>query len=277
MKHSQERAMQMKSRSAVALSILVSLFAFAPCAVQAGFKVVDAPPPKPVAAAVPAAPKAGYSAFDGVDDASSDGPTSSTFGLSALTFTGTPSAPAELRRGFGRDVKLADALRQIAPEGWRGFGRADIAGTFDPTKVVNWTGGRSWTAALNALANDQGLAIEVDWTRKHLYVGKRTVLASVTKSSPAAVATPAPAWEAKTGSTVRATVEDWAKRAGWMVVWRTSDLDYRIIAPLNFDGSIVDATGRITRLYESAQRPLAVDIHPAQKVLVFSEKGVAAQ
>ncbi len=252
---------------------LLALLVLVPLAAHAGFKVVEAPAPS-VAKVTAVAPKPGYAALDGGDVANGAGPTSPLFGLSALSYTGTPLETIEVRRGFGRNVKLAEALRQIAPEGWRGFGRADIADTFDPAKLVTWSGGRPWTDVLDSLANAQGLSVEVDWTRRHLYVGKRTVLASAIKA-PAKVAPPA--WDAKAGSTVRTTVEDWGKRAGWMVVWPMSDLDYRIVAPLSFDGSIVDATGRITRLYEAAQRPLAVDIHVAQKVIVFSEKGAAAQ
>ncbi|MGH8078785.1 MAG: toxin co-regulated pilus biosynthesis Q family protein, partial [Lysobacter sp.] len=129
---------------------------------------------------------------------------------------------------------------------------------------------------------EQDLAIELDWARKHLYVGKRqykgTFVATAPTASRLPVAAkpipyvPAPVWKAKTGDTVRTTVEDWARREGWALVWPMVDLDYRIVAALSFDGSLVDATSKLTRLYESADRPLAVDIHVSQKLIVFSER-----
>lgn len=229
-----------------------------------------------IAAATPA--KAGFVPFDGSDLASpKDARPSSGFGLVAVTYVGNPNGQIEVRNGMGRGVQLSDALRQIAPNGWRGFGRMEAAGTFNGSKRVNWKGGRPWTEVLDILANEEDFAVEVDWNRKHLYIGNReykgTSIASVT---PRPVAPPPkPVWTAKVGGTVRSTMDEWAKKEGWTLVWPMADLDYRIAAPLSFDGSLVDATSKLTRLYETAERPLAVDIHPSQKLIVFSEQGNA--
>jgi len=200
-----------------------------------------------------------------------------------LVEIGTRLESVELRRGFVRDLPLSVAVEQLAPKQWT----REVRVTGD--RKASWNAGAKgalWIDELKALAVREHLYGQVDWTQQRITITDRepagagkqkdaapTLLASAAKP---VVATPVqPAWEAKVGSTVRATVEEWGKRAGWMVVWETSDLDYRVVAPLKFDGSIVDATGKITRLYESAQRPLAVDIHVAQKVIVFSEKGAA--
>lgn len=263
--------------------ILFIVLALAPWfAVHAGFKVVNPPSPAKPAATLPAAAhaaaagaapaKAGFQPLDGGGAEGNWQPSSGSFGITAVTYTGTAPAEIEIRRGMGKDVRLAEALRQIAPEGWRGFGRPEIAETFNPSKTVSWVGGKPWTVVLDRLASAEGLAVEIDWNRKHLYIGKRQ---AVVAKAPLVASAPS-VWEAKAGSTVRTTMEDWSKRAGWMLVWPMSDLDYRVIAPLRFDGSIVDATSKLARLYESAERPLAVGIHTTQKVIVFSEKGVAS-
>ncbi|OOW73654.1 hypothetical protein Xant_18305 [Xanthomonas cissicola] len=185
---------------------------------------------------------------------------------------------------MGRDVRLADALKQIAPEGWRGFGKSEIAGSFDPNKLVNWRGGRPWTDVLDILANDNDLSIEVDWNKRHLYVGKRDYTSALTNRSSAqriaTASTQTPVqdkqiWSAKAGSTVRETVEQWAQSQSWTVYWPMQDLDYRIVAPLTFDGSLVDAVSKFTLLYESAERPLAVGIFVNQKLIRYSEKEAA--
>lgn len=245
---------------------------------RADFKVIAAAPaatPAPItASATP--PRPGYVALDGASavDASSSRPSSKGFGLVAVSYVGAPPAEIEFRQGMGRNVRIADALKQIAPIGWRGFGRADVAESFDPGRIVSWKGGRPWTDVLDILANEQDLSIEVDWQRKHLYVGKREFSNTVAPRALSSTAVPM-LWTAKAGTTVRGTFEDWAKRAGWTVVWPMEDLDYRIVAPLSFDGSIVDAAGKLARLFESADRPIAVTIHTSQRLLVFSEKGNA--
>lgn len=280
-------------------------------AAQAGFKVIEPPAPAKPAATLPAPAttppasetpaavkpavasatpaKAGFQPLDGGSPDEAFTPQSGAFGSSAVTYTGIPPEDIEIRRGLGKDVRLADALKQIAPEGWRGFGRPEIADSFNPDKTISWAGGKPWPAVLDQVARNEGLAVEIDWNRRHLYVGKRTPAPTqLAQAEPAAAATPIaapppaapvvaqPVWDAKVGSTVRATLEEWAKRAGWMLVWPMGDLDYRIVAPLRFDGSIVDATSKLARLYETAERPLAVDIHTNQKVIAFSEKGVVA-
>lgn len=265
--------------------VLLMVLALLPWgAAQAGFKVVS-PPPQPAVAKATTAPSAstkpiaaagplvkeGFQPLDGGDVEGTWRPSSDRFGVSAVTYTGTAPDTIEIRRGMGKDVRLSEALKQIAPAGWRGFGRPDIAETFNPAKTVSWFGGKPWTEVLDRLARSEGLSAEVDWNRKHIYLGKRQVVLAKA-AAPIPVAQP---WEAKVGSTVHATMEDWTKRAGWMLVWPMNDLDYRVAAPLRFDGSIVDATSKLARLYESAERPLAVDIHTSQKVIVFSEKGAA--
>ncbi|MDO7931486.1 toxin co-regulated pilus biosynthesis Q family protein [Xanthomonas euvesicatoria pv. eucalypti] len=276
-----------------------SLFACLALAVStpalAGFRVSQPEPaPKPADSATTSAPsqapRSGYVAIDGKDPpsiAEALRPSSAGFGLVAVSYVGTPPAVIERRAGMGRDVRLADALKQIAPEGWRGFGKSEIAGSFDPNRLVNWRGGRPWTDVLDILANEQDLSVEVDWNKRHLYVGKRdynaagagaAVAASATRN--AAAPTPAPyqvkqVWTAKAGSTVRETVEQWAKTQAWTVYWPMQDLDYRIVAPLTFDGSLVDAVSKLTLLYESAQRPLAVGIFVNQKLIRYSEKEAA--
>ncbi|MEP9443184.1 toxin co-regulated pilus biosynthesis Q family protein [Xanthomonas euvesicatoria] len=258
---------------------------------QAGFRVASIEPAPKVAGAAASvagiAPRSGYVAIDGQEPppiTEALRPSSSGFGLIAVSYVGGPPAVIERRAGMGRDVRLADALKQIAPEGWRGFGKSEIAGSFDPNKLVNWRGGRPWTDVLDILANDNDLSIEVDWNKRHLYVGKRDyTTASTNRSSTQRLATALTQtpvqdkqiWSAKAGSTVRETVEQWAQSQSWTVYWPMQDLDYRIVAPLTFDGTFVDAVSKFTLLYESAERPLGVGIFVNQKLIRYSEKEAA--
>ncbi|NWC89947.1 type IV secretory system conjugative DNA transfer family protein [Pseudomonas reactans] len=83
------------------------------------------------------------------------------------------------------------------------------------------------------------------------------VAATSAKSSPATapLKAPVPVWEAKEGSTLRATVEQWAKTAGWTVEWMPEDLNYEV-PYLRIEGSFEDAVLKIFSYFESAERPL---------------------
>ncbi|WP_051050700.1 P-type conjugative transfer protein TrbG [Metapseudomonas furukawaii] len=90
-------------------------------------------------------------------------------------------------------------------------------------------------------------------------------------SKPAApVATPK-VWEARTGSTLRATVAAWAAQEKYDVDWLPADLDYPIEAPLRFEGSFESAVSSIFRLYDKADRSFIVDGRRAQKRLIVQE------
>lgn len=79
-------------------------------------------------------------------------------------------------------------------------------------------------------------------------------------------------WNASVGSTLRQSVEAWAKRADWHVIWEADDLDYPIDAPLHFTGSFTDAISKIFPLYDGARRSFAVDGNTEQHIVHVSER-----
>ncbi|WLI07599.1 TcpQ domain-containing protein [Pseudomonas sp. FP597] len=98
-------------------------------------------------------------------------------------------------------------------------------------------------------------------------VAPKPALAVVTAPKPLAQI-----WTATTGSTLRQTVEAWAARAKWTLIWKVDDLDYPIDAPLRFEGSFEEAIKEIFPLYDSAPRSFVVDGSPAQLVLYIAER-----
>ncbi|SDG73400.1 type IV pili sensor histidine kinase and response regulator [Pseudomonas benzenivorans] len=100
-----------------------------------------------------------------------------------------------------------------------------------------------------------------------------------TRAKPLVVtATPPPrplpqVWAAESGSTLRDSVEAWAKRANWNVIWRAVGLDYPIEAPLRFEGTFQEAIGQVFPLYDKAPRPFYVNVSPpAQRLIEVVEK-----
>ncbi|APQ10989.1 pilus assembly protein PilL [Pseudomonas oryzihabitans] len=79
-------------------------------------------------------------------------------------------------------------------------------------------------------------------------------------------------WDAPVGSTLRQSVEAWAKRAGWQVIWDADDLDYPIEAALHFRGTFAEAIAQVFPLYDSARRSFIVDGNSSQRIVHVSER-----
>nr|QIU79983.1 PilL [Pseudomonas aeruginosa] len=102
---------------------------------------------------------------------------------------------------------------------------------------------------------------------------------AVASAPPVKVLTPAEpsrqlaqSWSAETGSTLRDTLEAWAKRARWTVRWEPQDLNYPIEAPLSFHGSFEDAVSELFPLYDAAERPFLVNASRPQSLIIIKER-----
>lgn len=81
-------------------------------------------------------------------------------------------------------------------------------------------------------------------------------------------------WSASVGSTLRSSMQQWVDSVTpkWVLIWDAPDgpdkfVNYRIDAPLTFQGSIDTAAADCVRLYEKAKRPLQVDVNVQQRLL----------
>jgi hypothetical protein len=66
-------------------------------------------------------------------------------------------APAPVLAGFGDQVSLSFAVRQIVPARYH----VVFAGTVDPTVAIDWKGGKPWRATLADALKPLGLAVSV--------------------------------------------------------------------------------------------------------------------
>ncbi|QCI14076.1 pilus assembly protein PilL [Pseudomonas putida] len=106
-------------------------------------------------------------------------------------------------------------------------------------------------------------------------VTSTAVVATAIEVKPAQPSRPLPqVWTAEVGSTLRQSIEGWAKKASpnWTVIWSQDDLDYPIEAPLRFEGSFQDAIKELFPLYDNAPRSFVVDGSDAQRVLHVDER-----
>lgn len=109
----------------------------------------------------------------------------------------------------------------------------------------NGVSGADAATALHELFGTAGLVYAVNYQNRTITL----------KKAPA----PIPVWIARTGSTLKGTLIDWASRAGYHVVWG-ADYDYPIDAQLAYQGSFFDALKGIFTTFESADKPLLADV-----------------
>lgn len=97
-------------------------------------------------------------------------------------------------------------------------------------------------------------------------------VASSSSSSVSKAPPPRPVWTARVGSTLRESVDSWAKTSKWRVIWECTDLDYRIDAPLHFSGTFTEAVAEIFPLWDEADRSFLVNGNPDQRIVVVRER-----
>lgn len=136
-------------------------------------------------------------------------------------------------------------------------------------------------ATLTAVAKPSTTAPIAPTAPNHLAVAKSaSAVTTPAIAAPAIEVKPAPpprplpqVWTAEVGSTLRDSVEEWAKKARWRVIWAQEDLNYPIEAPLHFEGSFQEAIKQLFPLYDNAPRSFVVDgSEGSQSVLYVAER-----
>jgi len=229
--------------------LIASILMCVPVTVLAGFEVIEDLPKQEA-----------KSASNVVAGPSKDSKNIGELQRVAVSYIGTPDADIPVVSGFVKDVKLLDAIKQIVPSGWQVFLKDDFVSKTNQT--ASWRGGRRWVDLLDILANEQGISVVVDWTKKSLFVGDRKITAAPVQINQV--------WVAKQGDTLRDSVTAWVNKSGWKALVWDADYDYPIEAQLTFEGSFRDAIVGIFRSYETAQRPLFADVHEPQKLIVVT-------
>lgn len=76
-------------------------------------------------------------------------------------------------------------------------------------------------------------------------------------------------WIARQGQTLRATLEAWAREAGWRIAWR-ADHEYTLMASAEFQGSFEDAAGTLIEAFANASPPIFGRLYTGNRVLVIT-------
>lgn len=76
-------------------------------------------------------------------------------------------------------------------------------------------------------------------------------------------------WEAKSGKTLRAILQEWSEEAGWALAWQ-SEHDYPVRASASFYGDFETASSNLIRAFSIAIPPVRGTIYRGNRVLVVS-------
>lgn len=235
--------------------LFISLVTLIPATVLAGFQVIED------------ADKPAVSVTGGRSVLAAAQPVKNPSGLQLVSLTyigGEPDADIPVITGFGRDLKLMDAIKQIAPAGWQVFLKEDLA---TRSEKVNWKGGRRWTEVLDILANEQNLAVEVEWKKKHLYVGERR---SKVPAGAAKTANTTTHWKIQSGEKMSEAFARWAMAANWQMIWEAPDLVAQ--ANISLEGSFENAVGKIVDALNRNGSGLQAKFYASNSVLRIVEK-----
>lgn len=195
-----------------------------------------------------------------------------------------PEGAGEVIQGFGKDIPLALALRDIVPSSYAySFADPSAAG-----RSVSWRGGKPWQTVLNDALAPLGMTARVEGKAVMIGGSAAGSLASAPAAAPAPVAdmkvadttmppalpvpgaAPVPAvdaalvgvqpvpvmdvkrtakWTARPGQTLRETMESWAQQAHVDVEW-SSTYDYPINKPFEMTATYGDAVASLLSQYD---------------------------
>lgn len=173
----------------------------------------------------------------------------------------------------GNDVPLKDAIRQLAPVGWKGF-----ASGADLTRQVSWEASASWLAALETVLTKNGYAATIDWTGKRiLLVGtakKETSTSAVNKDSSTSAAVAQSPWTAEPGDRASEILARWASKAGWQASWEAEDLAVGGSIRLggDFSAAVVLLVDALNRSTSGALKPRFYELD-ANRTVRVTDKG----
>lgn len=217
--------------------------------------------------------------------------------VAAICVSFHSAAMAEPVRGFGRDVPMSAAMRQVVPDGWS----VSYGVGVDASQVVSWRGAEDWRAVVDDMCNRRGLTVSYDQEGRAVRVtraddqrvqvaaasGKGGFVLVPPRSAPpegagwqtyqggGAPAAVGGTWVAKKDQTLRGVLAEWAQRAGWTVTYQ-SGFEYRLEAPATFGGDFIQASGDLLRSMQSAKPAVTGTFYKANHVLVIANDNAGA-
>ncbi len=182
-----------------------------------------------------------------------------------------------VKKQLSGNGKLIAAARLLAPKGWQ------INDKSSSRLIVSWNVFDAWPVALEQAAKNAGSCAFINYSTKSITLVNDTAGSSAAQITPIAgvsghpgaasvAATPVPtaivsnSWVLLSGKTLRENLVDWGKKAGWKVVWKIKDTDFRITHDGALTGTFVEALTKLAEAYESGNTPISINIYEDNRV-----------
>lgn len=221
--------------------------------------------------------------------------------LSSATLTIPAATANETVRGFGTQIPLALALRQILPVGYN----FSIDQNIEIDTAVSYKGGKSWRETVKDMLapagltmREQGAVVTVSRAAPApVAASEAPVLQPISSSMPPKPTVPqtlgtlsssytpdmsgvnvgpGSGWSAQRGDSLHKVLTEWCRRAGVELQWR-SEYDYPMEASASFSGDFEDAVRGILAGFEEARPQPVGELHSnpsaGQRLLVVQARG----
>ncbi|MBN3729342.1 hypothetical protein G3N98_00090 [Burkholderia sp. Tr-20390] len=200
----------------------------------------------------------------------------------ATTTLGAPSdAWNDKIDGFGHNQPARQALTHLVPSG----GRLVVNTPIPATARVSWKGGDTRMAIARKILADAGIDGRFDGD--NLVVGAAPVAVAAPVAPPQDPAVETRLWTMAKGVMLSDGLADWMEQTAapgdryrWTLDWAAFDgvnrehrVDYRIVAPLRFNGTIDQAVAQLITLYKKSTKPLIVQINKDQRLIHIKLRG----
>jgi hypothetical protein len=273
----------------------IGLLAMSPLAANAGFDIdpslvsAASPSPKPAPALAPMA----IASLPGSPAVAADGAAAPSPFVPTTPLSSPSAAWNEKITGFAHSEAAQVSLTHLVPTGGHLIVKAPVAATIR----VSWTGNDSriaiarkvlLDAKLNGRFDGDNLIIDAPTPAQSPTARASTLPGSTPQTSAGADPSVTPRlWTLAKGVMLSDGINDWmeqttagGERFRWTLQWDAFDgvnrehrVDYLIVAPLRFTGTIDEAIAQVVMLYKKSTKPLAVEIAKDQRVIHITLRG----
>lgn len=180
-------------------------------------------------------------------------------------------AATNMAEGFGKDIPLAIALRQVVPPQYAVSYQPGV----DQGKPVTWNGGRPWNEVVSDML--AGRKMYAAWNGNNLMIAEGSGPALPMPSNVAATATPSAAvnylprpvvdvtsrkmWVAKPGQTLQQVLKNWTMEAHAELAWEDAG-DVPVSSEFSYNGTFDQAVDALLSLYNVGQNEPHAKLYP---------------
>jgi hypothetical protein len=256
--------MRMQQRKALPIAIVLGAVALP--AAHAGF--IDERPAASVPAHASPAPKAAPSAAQPKAAGQAAPLVGEVRGATAPGWAGR--APA-MR---GQSMSLLDALVDLMPADQPGLRLAVVA--TDTSAQVHWAPHTTRLQALQQVLREQGLSASIMGHEFH--VAPAAVPGAVTVGAsgpvPKLPTPPKPTFTLVAGQSLEHQLQDWAKWAGWTVVWNEPH-DWLVPGAATFGTNFQQAVEQVVMALAKNGADVRADVYPPNRTIVIHPAGAS--